>query len=138
MLDAIDLIFDQIGAIIVVIRVEASDDAATQLANIQGGVDTEIKQRTGVHALLDAESKLGVKPRLLTVPSFTTETGIVAELLGIAETLTAVIIAEAPSTTDAAAQTYAGNFGSPRVYVIDPQVEVLKNGVKHTYHLAQL
>ncbi|MCF6777401.1 phage tail sheath subtilisin-like domain-containing protein [Thiotrichales bacterium 19X7-9] len=128
--DAIDLIFDQVGAIIVVIRVEASEDAATQLANIQGGVDTETEQRTGVHALLDAESKLGVKPRLLTVPSFTTETGIVAELLGIAEILTAIIIAEAPSTTDAAAKTYAGNFGSPRVYVIDPQVEVLKGGVK--------
>ncbi|MCF6766617.1 phage tail sheath subtilisin-like domain-containing protein [Thiotrichales bacterium 19S3-7] len=128
--DALDLIYDQIGAVVVVVRVEHDDDIAKQLANIQGGVDAETEKRTGVHALLDAESKLGVKPRILTIPKYSTETGIVAELIGIAETLKAVIIAEAPSMTDEAAKLYAGNFDSARVYVIDPQVEVLKEGIK--------
>ena len=57
--------------------------------------------------------------------AFTTTRGtvgnaVVAELLGIAERLRAVIIADGPNTTDAAAIAYAGDFGSPRVYVVDP------------------
>jgi phage tail sheath protein FI len=47
---------------------------------------------------------------------------VVAELVGIAERLRAVIIADGPNTTDAAAIAYAGDFGSKRVYVVDPKV----------------
>ena len=52
---------------------------------------------------------------------------VVAELIGIADRLRAVIFADGPGTTDAAAIAYAGDFGSKRVYVIDPPV--LKTGV---------
>lgn len=55
---------------------------------------------------------------------------VVAELLGIADRLRAVIIADGPDTTDAAAVQYAGDFGSKRVYVVDPQV--LKTGTNGT------
>lgn len=47
---------------------------------------------------------------------------VVAELIGIAERMRAVIIADGPNTNDAAAIAYAGDFGSKRVYVIDPKV----------------
>jgi phage tail sheath protein FI len=47
---------------------------------------------------------------------------VVSELVGIAERLRAVIIADGPSTVDADAIAYAGDFGSKRVYVVDPKV----------------
>ncbi|WP_440681961.1 phage tail sheath C-terminal domain-containing protein [Cysteiniphilum halobium] len=128
--DAIDGIFDQIGAMVVVVRVEHSDDNAQMLANVQGGIDTNTGARTGVQAFLDAGSKLGLTPRILIAPQFSNEVGIVQELMGIAERLKAVIIAEAPSTTDTAAIAYQKNFGASRVYVIDPRVMVLANGVE--------
>lgn len=49
---------------------------------------------------------------------------VVASLLGVATALRAHIVAEGPSTTDAAALTYAEDFGSRRVYVVDPEVMV--------------
>jgi phage tail sheath protein FI len=80
--------------------------------------------RTGVHALLDAESVCHVVPRILIAPGFTHQQAAVSELVGIAERLRAVIVADGPNSTDAAAITYRGNFGSDRVYIVDPQVKV--------------
>ena len=125
---AMDSIFDQAGAVVVVVRVAEGVDAAETLANVIGGVNATSGQYEGMQALLGAESKTGVCPRILIAPGFThTRTGgnanpVVAELIGIAERLRAVIIADGPSTTDEAAVAYAGDFGSRRVYVIDPRV----------------
>lgn len=52
----------------------------------------------------------------------TTGNAVVAELLGVADRLRAVIIADGPNTTDAAAIAYAGDFGSKRVFVVDPSL----------------
>lgn len=207
--DAIDSILDQAKAVIVVVRVDAAVDDATQRANIIGGVDAN-GNYLGVYAFVAAEHMLGAKPRILIAPGFThqrvangvstigignagagyvdgtytlTSTGggggagavatatvsggkvtaatlqkngggygsppvfalpvgagtpttaatfaatvgtvanaVVAELLGIADTLRAVIVADGPDTTDADAIGYAGDFGSKRVYLVDPQV----------------
>jgi phage tail sheath protein FI len=43
-------------------------------------------------------------------------------MLAIADRLRAVIIADGPNTTDADAITYAGDFGSKRVFMVDPFV----------------
>ncbi len=126
---AVDSIFDQAGAVIVVVRVAAETAEAETLANIVGGVNATTGDYEGVHAFLGAESKLGVTPRVLIAPGFThqrsgsTANTVVSELLGIAERLRAVIVADGPNTTDAAATTYAGDFGSSRVYVVDPWVK---------------
>ncbi len=136
--DAMDAIFDQAGAVVVVIRVEEGiDDDATR-TNIIGGVDAETGAYTGVQAFLAAETAVGVAPRILCVPGFTGErpedpatpgtylaNPVVSELLGIADRLRAVIIADGPDTNDADAQAYAQDFGSKRVYVVDPGVKVL-------------
>ncbi|MEO1003561.1 MAG: phage tail sheath C-terminal domain-containing protein [Cyanobacteria bacterium J06638_7] len=45
---------------------------------------------------------------------------VVSQLLGVAEALSAVIIMDGPSTTDAAAVQMADDFGSPRIYAHDP------------------
>lgn len=139
---AMDSIFDQAGAVIIVVRVaEGNDDAAT-LANIIGGVNAGTGQYEGVQAFLGAESKTGVCPRILIAPGFThTREGgnanpVVAELIGIGERLRAVIIADGPSTTDEAAVAYAGDFGSRRVYLVDPRVTKLDDNGAAVYEYA--
>ncbi len=206
---AMDSIFDQAGAVVIVVRVEKESTDAETLANILGGVNATNGQYEGVHAFLGAKSVVGYQPRILLAPGFThtrvaggvtaitmtnqgsgytsapavaitggggsgataeavlgtgtdagkitsirvlsagsgytsaptvTLTGgagtgatatasfgivgnaVVAELIGIAERLRAVIIADGPNTNDADAIAYAGDFGSSRVYLVDPKV----------------
>jgi len=132
--DAIDAIFDQCGAMVVVIRVDEGLDEAATLTNIVGGVDAGTGQYQGVHGLLSAESVLGVAPKILCAPGYTSQrptdlaNPVVAELAGIADRLRGVIIADGPNTNDADAQAYAGDSGSKRVYVIDPGVKVFVDG----------
>lgn len=68
---ALDSIFDQAGAVVVVIRVEQGENDAATLANVIGGVNAQTGNYEGVKALLGAESKLGVVPRILIAPGFT-------------------------------------------------------------------
>ncbi len=132
--DAIDAIFDQCGAMVVVIRVDEGVDEAATLTNMVGGVDAGTGQDQGVHGLLSAESVLGVAPKILCAPGYTSQrptdlaNPVVAELAGIADRLRGVIIADGPNTNDADAQTYAGDSGSKRVYVVDPGVKVFVDG----------
>lgn len=203
---AIDAVFDQVGAVVVVVRVEEGADAAESLSNIIGGVDGPTGQYTGVHSFLSAQSQVKATPRVLIAPGFTSDrpvgvasiavdsggsgytsaptveltgdgfgaeaeatveggavtaitvtkpgygyttaptvgltggegTGasatatlssalanpVVAELSGIADRLRAVIIADGPNTNDADAITYREDWGSARVYVIDPYTMV--------------
>jgi uncharacterized protein len=134
---ALDGIFDQIGAVVIVVRVDEESTEAATMANVIGGVDSGTGQYEGVHALLGAESVVGFAPRILCAPGFThqrplagepaaaTANPVVAELITIAERLRAVVIADGPNTTDAAAITAAGDFGSARVYLVDPWVQVM-------------
>lgn len=124
---ALDSIFDQAGAVVVVIRVAKGDTDTETTANVIGGVNASNGNYEGVKALLGAESKLGVVPRILVAPGFTHQrdnaaNAVVAELKGIAQRLRAVVIADGPNTTDEAAKTYAGDFGDSRIYVVDPWV----------------
>lgn len=125
---ALDGIFDQIGATVVVVRVaEGADDAAT-LTNLVGTATSY----EGVHGFLAAESTVGVIPKILIAPSFThqqtgtTANAVVAELQGIADKLRAIILADGPNTTDADALTYATTHGNSRVMVLDPWVKCWK------------
>ncbi|UIJ38733.1 phage tail sheath subtilisin-like domain-containing protein [Desulfobaculum bizertense] len=139
---AIDGIFDQTGAAVVVIRVEEGDtDAATQ-TNMVGGTDATTGQYTGVHALLGAKSALGLSPRILIAPGHTHQRAsdpdsgnggklknpVVAELEGIADKLRAVVIVDGPNTTDAEAQAAISDFGTARIYMVDPWVKVFRGG----------
>ncbi len=194
--DSVDAIFDQVGATVVVIRVEADADPNVELSNIIG----DSAAMTGVHAFRTAATEVKVQPRILIAPGFTslrpvgvsgitvtnggtgyteatvaitggggsgatatativggiitgititnagfgytadptvTITGdgtaatatsttgavanpVVAELLGIAQRLRATIFADGPNSTDAEAITWAEDWGSDRVYPIDP------------------
>lgn len=129
---ALDGIFDQAGAVVIVVRVEQEQDDTQTLANVVGGADSVTGNLQGVHALLGAESVVGFAPRILCAPGFThyRESGqrnpVVAQLLGVAERMRAVIVADGPNTTDDAAQAYANDWGSSRVYLVDPWVSVMQ------------
>lgn len=207
---AIDTIFDQASAAVIVVRVEEGTTEALTLANVLGGVNALTGQYEGVHALLAAESETGFKPRILLAPGFThkrtvggvvaitvsnqgvgydavptvsftgggggvgasavavlgtgtnagkviainitnpgsgytaapavvltggtpetaavataafgtTANPVAAEMIGIAERLRATVTVDGPSTTDDEATAYAGDFGSKRLYLVDPR-----------------
>jgi len=131
---ALDGVFDQIGAVVIVVRVEEGADEAATTANVVGGVNSGDGSFEGVHALLGAESAVGFSPRILCAPGWTHQRDagrnpVVAELVGIAERLRAVIVADGPNTTDADAIAYRGDWGSDRVFVVDPWVKVFRAGV---------
>ena len=132
---ALDGIFDQIGAVVVVIRVEEVlagedvDETATMAKVLGSDLSDEYE---GIHAFLGAESVTGVTPRILVAPGFThqrpegNKNPVVDGLNSIAERLRAVVIADGPSTTHDAAVTYKGDFGSRRIFIVDPHVKVFK------------
>jgi phage tail sheath protein FI len=201
---AIDAIFDQGGALIVVVRVETDEQENEQLSLVIGGVDSETGAFTGIHAFRAAETETGVAPMILIAPGFThqrplgvashnvtaqgtgyteatvaftgggtgavlptatviieggkvtglefqslgygivspvtatitgTGTGatvtvaigaaanpVVGEMKQLADGMKAHIIADGPSTTDAAAFAYRNDHGTRRVFIVDPTV----------------
>ncbi len=125
---AMDAIFDQIGALVIVVRVDEGVDIDATLANVISGVDATTGAYTGVHALAAAESITSYQPRLLCAPGFTHQrpggaaNPVVAELLGIADRLRAIVVGDGPNTNDQDAITYRGDWGSPRLYLVDPWV----------------
>jgi len=120
---AVDGILDQAGAMIVVVRVAEENTPAQTISRIIGGVDS-LGQYQGMQAFLAAESVVKVQPKILIAPGFSQHQAVVSELTGIAERLRAVIIADGPNSNDQAAITYREQFGSARVYVVDPWVKV--------------
>lgn len=118
---AMDAIFDQIGAVIVVVRVaEGADDAATR-AKVIGG--TTNGESTGLPVLLEAQSEVGVTPRILCVPGFSHVQAVAAELEAVANRLRGTALIDGPNSTDAAALNMVKSL-STRCYLVDPWVKV--------------
>ncbi len=131
---ALSGIYKQAGAVVVVIRVKAGENATQTMAAVIGGVNSANGTYMGVHALLAAESVVGVKPRILIAPGFTHQrpedaansgatlaNPVTAELKGIAKRLRAIIVKDGPNTNDATALADAKD-GGERVYCVDPFV----------------
>lgn len=127
---ALDGIFDQAGAAVIVVRVTEEVTEAATVTNVVGGVDAGTGQLEGLHALLGAESVTGFTPRIVCAPGFTDDVSsganpVVAEMVGILERLRAVGIVDGPNTTDAAATSARNMYGSDRLYFCDPWFKVL-------------
>lgn len=121
---AIDAIFDQGGAAVVVVRVAEAGDFTSQKVKLIGGVEGGTGRYLGVQAFLSSESITKVRPGILIAPGFTHDVALVQEMIPIADRLRARIYADGPNTTEAAAISFRENFGSKRVFVIDPLVKV--------------
>ncbi|MBC6626158.1 phage tail sheath family protein [Pseudomonas sp.] len=115
-------IFTRSKAVIVACGVAKLEDKALQASAIIGGVKADGK-RTGLAALLDGKSRFNAQPRLLVAPGHSATQAVATAMDGLAAKLRAIAIVDGPNTTDEAAMDYAKNFGSKRIYMVDPGVQ---------------
>mgnify|MGYP002622041419 CR=1 FL=1 len=121
---SLDAIADQTRPLTVVVRVPEGETPQETQANIIGTV-TDNGKKTGMKALLDAQTMLGVTPRILGVPELDT-LNVATELAGIAQQLRAfAYISAADSETKEAAAAYRDNFGQRELMVIWPDFVAL-------------
>lgn len=121
--NALSLIFQKGSVPVVVVRVEKGvDDAATAL-KVAGGIDVDTGVRTGLMALLDAKSIVQQRPKILCA-ELSRITAVATAIKTVSDRLRAVAPIDGPSSTDAAAISYAGGFDSGRMYCVDPEVKI--------------
>lgn len=126
-------IYEQSSAVIVAVGVEAGVDAAATTTAVIGGVDVN-GARTGLQALLDGKSRYNAQPRLLIAPGHSSTQAVATAMDGVAAKLKAIAIVDGPNTDDEDAIAYAANFGSKRIYLVDPGVkfwDTTANGEAH-------
>lgn len=117
----LDAIADHGSPVCVIVRVEAGvDEAATNTAVI--GTVTAGGQYTGLKALLAAQAKLGVKPRILGCPGLDT-LPVATELVSIAKKLRGFAYVAGVGATKEEVVTYRDNFGDREVMVIWPEFQ---------------
>jgi phage tail sheath protein FI len=129
--DALTLINAQLGefqvaAKVLVVRVEEGETVAETIANIVGdGIST------GLEAFVQAGPLLGVIPRLICAPGFTSQrTGsdanaICAALPALCNKLLAHAVVDGPATTEQAAIDWRETISSSRLIPVDPAVRVM-------------
>ncbi|MGF6455648.1 phage tail sheath subtilisin-like domain-containing protein [Pseudomonas frederiksbergensis] len=115
-------IYVRAKAVIVAVGVPKLEDAALQTSAIIGGVLAG-GQRTGLQALLDGKSKHNAQPKLLIAPGHSATQAVATAMDALAGKLRAIAIIDGPNTTDEAAMAYALNFGSKRLFLVDPGVQ---------------
>jgi phage tail sheath protein FI len=101
-------------------------------AKIAAAALGDLTDLTGVHALISAESEVGVRPNLILSPDIDTGSGnsTTANALGaalntVAGKIRAIALIAGPNTTHAAAITdFAVQYGGDRTYLVDPYVKV--------------
>ena len=129
--DAVTLINAQLGdfevaAKVIVVRVEAGADAEATIVNIVGdGIST------GINAFVSAGPDLGVIPRLICAPGFTSQhadgeaNAVCAALPAVLSKLLAHAVVDGPATTKQAAIDWRETISSTRIIPIDPAVKIL-------------
>lgn len=117
----LDAIADHGSPVCVIVRVEAGADEAATNTNVIGTI-TAGGQYTGLKALLAAQAKLGVKPRILGCPGLDT-LPVATELVSIAKKLRAFAYVAAVGATKEEVVTYRDNFGDREVMVIWPEFQ---------------
>jgi len=129
--DALSLINAQLGAFqvaakMVVVRVDEGVDADETIANIVGdGI------ATGLSAFIEAGPVLGVIPRLLAAPGFTSQrsganaNAVCAALPAICTRLLAHAVVDGPATTEQDAIDWRETISSDRLIPVDPAARIL-------------
>lgn len=115
----LDAIADHGAPIVVVVRVAEGLDEAATTTNVIGTV-TVGGQYTGMQALLAAEAKVGVRPRILACPGLDNQ-DVAAALATIAQKLRAFAYVSAWNCdTVSAAIAYRANFSQRELMLIWP------------------
>ncbi|ALE88772.1 phage tail sheath subtilisin-like domain-containing protein [Pseudomonas versuta] len=115
-------VFVRAKAVIVACGVARLEDPALQTSAIIGGVLAS-GQRTGLQALLDGKSRFNAQPRLLIAPKHSATQAVATAMDALAGKLRAIAIVDGPNTTDEAVLAYSKEFGSKRVFMVDPGVQ---------------
>lgn len=112
-------IASQANAATIVVRVETGDDDAEQNSAVIGTVGVD-GRGTGLKALLSAEARVGVKPRILGVPGLDTPE-VTAELASIAPKLRAMAYASANHlATKELVTAYRNTFSARELMLLWP------------------
>jgi hypothetical protein len=129
--DALNLINAQLGefqvaAKVVVVRVEEGATVNETIANIVGdGISA------GLEAFVQAGPLLGVIPRLICAPGFTSQrqgtdaNAVCAALPAICNKLLAHAVVDGPATTEQAAIDWRETISSSRLIPVDPAARVM-------------
>lgn len=116
---ALDAIADQAKPMVIVVRAKKGADEAETTSNLIGTTTVEGKM-TGMKALLSAQTRFGIKPRILGVPGLDS-LPVATELASIAKKLRAFAYVSAWNCkTKEEVVTYRENFGQREVMVIWP------------------
>lgn len=111
-------IADQGSPVVVAVRVASAPDDSGTTANVIGGTDGG--NYTGLHALLVAQAKLGVRPRILGAPGLDTQP-VTAALVTVAKKLRAMVYAScAASASVSDAIIYREQFSARELMLIYP------------------
>ncbi|EQB99802.1 phage tail sheath protein [Photorhabdus temperata] len=116
---ALKAIADQSKPVTVVVRVAQGETEEQTTSNIIGTTTNEGK-KTGIQALLAAQSQLGVKPRILGVPGLDTK-AVAVELVSVAQKLRAMAYVSAYGCkTISEVIEYRKNFSQRELMLIWP------------------
>ena len=111
-------IADQCSPVVVVVRIEAGADTAATTTNAIGGVSDG--QYTGMQALLAAQSRVGVTPRILVAPGIDTQP-VATALAVVARKLRGMAyVGAGPSASKEEAALYRMNFSERELMLIWP------------------
>ena len=124
---ALSIIADQVRPMMVVVRVPegaGADPEAKQADQTAKAIGSAVDGvYTGLHALLTAQARLGVTPRILGAPGLDTQ-DVASALVGVAQKLRAMAYISAHGAlTTSAAITYRGHFGHREAMVIYPDFQ---------------
>ncbi|WP_237387102.1 phage tail sheath protein [Xenorhabdus sp. Sc-CR9] len=109
----------QAQPVTVVVRVAEGESEEATISNIIGGV-TDAGKKTGMQALLAAQSQLGVKPRILGVPGLDSK-AVAVELASIAQKLKAIAYISAYGSKNISEVIkYRDNFNQRELMLIWP------------------
>ncbi len=115
---ALQGIVDQCDPLVVVVRVAHGADEAETTSNVIGGTSGGLY--TGAQALLAAQARLGVKPRILGAPGLDNQ-AVTSALVAIAQKLRAMVYASAwGCSTVSEAVLYREEFGARELMLVWP------------------
>lgn len=96
------------------------------IADIIGGVDPDTGLKNGIHAMLDAETVTGYKPKLLIAPEWSSAQGVMDALIEMADLLKGRAIgACAVGATKEEAKAYRDKFNNVNATIVYPTVKYL-------------
>lgn len=104
-------------AVIVACGVARLADAAAHTSAIIVGVLAN-GTRTGMRALLNGKAR-----QRAAAPKHTATLLVATALVSLSDKLRAIAIIDGPNTTDEAVREHRENFGSKRVFLVDPGVQ---------------